>query len=44
MIQFELISGITFGLEHVQADYEEDGIHYLICLHLGFFRITYIKY
>lgn len=35
---FELISGLVFGLEHMTGN-EDDGLDWLIALHLGFVRI-----
>lgn len=41
-INVELISGLVFGLEHVTGD-DDDFFHWAVPIHLGVFRIIFIK-
>ena len=41
-IQFELISGVCFGLEYVDNTDEPD-VSFYILLELGFFRVIFTK-
>ena len=41
-VTFELIYGLTFGIEHVVGD-EEDFYEWAVPIHLGIFRIIFIR-
>ena len=41
-VTFELIHGLSFGIEHVVGD-EEDFYNWAVPIHLGIFRIIFIS-
>ena len=42
-ISFEIISGLTVGMEHDSGN-DEDEYNWLVAIHLGIFRILFISF
>lgn len=42
-VTFELVNGLVFGLEHMDAEDNED-VAYLVVLHVACFRFCFIKF
>jgi hypothetical protein len=42
-VQFDLIHGIVFGIEHLTDD-DYEHIDWIIPIHLGIFRVVFIRY
>lgn len=42
LIFLDFVSGLTFGLEHIAGD-EEDEFTWAIALHLGIVRVVFMK-
>lgn len=42
-VGIEFLWGLTFGIEHCAGD-EEDFFEWIVPVHLGFFRIIFIKH
>ncbi len=44
-IEFETVTGLTFGIEHCTGDPDEfDFFEWIVPIHLGIFRIFIIKH
>ena len=40
----ELINGLVFGLEHMNASEDTEGLDYMIIVHFAVFRFCFIKF
>lgn len=40
-LSFTIVNGLTFGLEHVTGDEDDDGMIWMIVLHLLIFRFVF---